>query len=318
MSLSVEGIPQRESHKDKRREKLQEDMRKKGEDPTLLPATPATVIAYGRIGGGKSSIMYSWLKNMFPNYYDEVIIFSGSNDSREAYEALPQKKVVFMDDYDDEAFSKYIEKLKEDQNKREKHKEVPLNIFIGFDDIIFSEAISSRGKPTMAEKVMLISRHELNATVFICVQHSKQITPAMRNNTMYNIILPVQKNDLNKIAEEHAGHLSTDEFIRMYYNIMSKGLHEFIVVDYKAPEERRFRHKWDKIITFGKDERRSKPSPEEETGPSVRGTTEPIGEKPPSKKLDGSKTPDPAPGERTPGTLKSDGDRKRKTDKGSD
>ena len=255
MSLSVEGIPQRESHKDKRRDKLMEDMKKKGEDPSLLPATPATVIAYGRIGGGKSSIMYSWLKNMFPNYYDEVIIFSGSNDSRKAYEALPQKKVVFMDDYDDEAFAKYIEKLKED----------PLNIFIGFDDIIFSEAISSRGKPTMAEKVMLISRHELNATVFICVQHSKQITPAMRNNTMYNIILPVQKNDLNKIAEEHAGHLSTDEFIRMYYSIMNKGSHEFITVDYKAPEARRFRHKWDKIIALhSKDESAKLPEKREE------------------------------------------------------
>ena len=266
MSLSVEGIPQRESHKDKRRETLMENMKKKGEDPTLLPATPATVIAYGRIGGGKSSIMYSWLKNMFPNYYDEVIIFSGSNDSKKAYEALPQKKIVFMDDYDDEAFTKYIEKLKDDQNARERRKEVPLNIFIGFDDIIFAEAISSRGKPTMAEKVMLISRHELNATVFICVQHSKQITPAMRNNTMYNIILPLQKNDLNKIAEEHAGHLSTDEFIRMYYSIMSKGIHEFIVVDYKAPEARRFRHKWDKIISLHSKKDESAKLPEERKG----------------------------------------------------
>jgi len=255
MSLSVEGIPQREHHKDKRREKLQEDMKKKGEDASLLPMTPATVIAYGRIGGGKSSIMYSWLKNMFPHYYDEVIIFSGSNDSREAYEALPQKKVVFMDDYDDEAFSKYIDKLKEDQNARARRKEDPYNIFIGFDDIIFSEAIGGRGKPSMAEKVMLISRHELNATVFICVQHSKQINSAMRNNTTYNIILPVQKNDLLKIAEEHSGHLTSDEFIRMYYSIMNKGPHEFITVDYKAPEEKRFRHKWDKIISLhSKDE----------------------------------------------------------------
>jgi hypothetical protein len=265
MSLSVEGIPQRESHKDKRREKLMQDMKKKGEDPAMLPATPATVVAYGRIGGGKSSIMYSWLKNMFPHYYDEVIIFSGSNDSRKAYEALPQKKVVFMDDYDDEAFAKYIEKLKEDQNAREKRKEDPLNIFIGFDDIIFSEAIGGRGKPSMAEKVMLISRHELNATVFICVQHSKQINSAMRNNTMYNIILPVQKNDLNKIAEEHAGHLSTEEFVRMYYSIMNKGPHEFITVDYKAPEAKRFRHKWDKIIALhSKDESSKLPEKREE------------------------------------------------------
>lgn len=249
MSLAVEGIPQRESHPDKRRIKLMDKMEEKGEDSSMLPITPATIIAYGRIGGGKSSIMYSWLKNMFPKYYDEVIIFSGSSDSRAAYEKLPQKNIVFLMDYDDAAFTAYINKLKADQTKREEDNEDPLNIFVGFDDIIFSEAIGNSKKPTMAEKLMLICRHELNATVFICVQHSKQITPAMRNNTLYNLILPLQKNDLLKVAEEHAGHLSTDEFIKMYYSIMSKGKHEFIVVDYKAKEAGRFRHKWDTIIS---------------------------------------------------------------------
>jgi len=254
MSLRVEGIPQRETGRDKKREKLIEDMKKKGEDPDMLPVTPATVIAYGRIGGGKSSIMYSWLKNMFPNYYDEVLIFCGSSDSKKAFESLPQKKIVFMTEYDDEAFTKYIEKLKEDQNERMTEGKSALNIFIGFDDIVYSQAMSSRGKPTMAEKVILISRHELNATVFICVQHSKQVSPAMRNNTIYNVILPLQKNDLAKVAEEHSGHLSTDEFIKMYYDIMNKGKHQFIVVDYKAPEDKRFRHNWDKIIVLGKED----------------------------------------------------------------
>jgi hypothetical protein len=289
MSLKVEGIPQRESGEDKKRDALMDAMKKRGEDPTMLPKTPATVIAYGRIGGGKSSIMYSWLKNMFPHYYDEVLIFCGSSDSKAAFESLPQKKVVFMTDYDDESFSKYIDKLKEDQNERMKKKERPLNIFIGFDDVVFAEAISSRGKPTMAERVILISRHELNATVFICVQHSKQVNSAMRNNTIYNVILPLQKNDLIKVAEEHAGHLSTEEFLRMYYHIMRKGPHQFITVDYKAPEERRFREKWDKIVTFTKDGA-SKSRTETTPGPSLPGPGKPTDEKPASKKSDDSKT----------------------------
>ena len=254
MSLSVEGIPQRETRGDPKRDALIEDMKKRGEDSSLLPITPATVIAYGRIGGGKSSIMYSWLKNMFPKYYDEVLIFCGSSDSKTAFEGLPQKKIVFMTEYDNEAFTNYIEKLKADQIERMEKKERPLNIFIGFDDVVFAEAMSSKGKSTMAERVILICRHELNATVFICVQHSKQLSAPMRNNTLYNVILPLQKNDLAKVAEEHAGHLSTEEFMRMYYSVMAKGKHEFIVVDYKAPEDRRFRHKWDKIIVFSKDE----------------------------------------------------------------
>lgn len=254
MALRVEGIPQRETLGDTKRDALMLAMAKKGEDPSMLPITPATVIAYGRIGGGKSSIMYSWLKNMFPRYYDEVLIFCGSSDSKKAFEGLPQKKIVFMTEYDNEAFTHYIDKLREDQIERMEKKERPLNIFIGFDDVVFAEAMSSKGKPTMAERVILICRHELNATCFICVQHSKQVSPAMRNNTLYNVILPLQKNDLAKVAEEHAGHLSTEEFMRMYYNIMAKGKHEFIIVDYKAQEARRFRHGWGKIITFAKDE----------------------------------------------------------------
>lgn len=316
MSLKVEGIPQRESGEDKKRDALADAMKKRGEDPSLLPKTPATVIAYGRIGGGKSSIMYSWLKNMFPQYYDEVLIFCGSSDSKKAFESLPQKKIVFMTDYDDASFTNYIEKLKEDQNERMKKKERPLNIFIGFDDVVFAEAISSRGKPTMAERVILISRHELNATVFICVQHSKQVNSAMRNNTVYNVILPLQKNDLLKVAEEHAGHLSTDEFIAMYYDIMRKGPHEFIVVDYKAPEDRRFRHKWDKIITFSKDARRKTTLPEEVSGSGVRrtsGTTD--AEPAPKKSADSKKS---SPGDRTSELVKSDGAGKRKTDKSTD
>jgi hypothetical protein len=290
MSLKIEGIPQRETGEDKKREALMADMKKKGMDPTLLPKTPATIIAYGRIGGGKSSIMYSWLKNMFPHYYDEVLIFCGSSDSRKAFEDLPQKKIVFMTDYDDKAFKSYIEMLKTDQLDRLTKHEKPLNIFIGFDDIVFADAIGGAGKPSEAEKVILISRHELNATVFICVQHSKQVNSAMRNNTIYNVILPVQKNDLLKIAEEHAGHLSTEQFVRMYYTIMAKGPHEFIVVDYKAPEERRFRHNFDKIITFGKKADEPSPIVESSTRPGVLRAPESAKPEPAFKKTGSSET----------------------------
>ena len=140
MPFKIEGIPQRESLPDKRREKL---VAKHGD---MLPITPATVITYGRIGSGKSSIMYSWLKNMFPRYYDECIVFCASSDSREAFESLPQKKVVFITEYDNEAFSNYIENLKADQLERMENGKEPLNIFIGMDDIVFNEATGGRGK----------------------------------------------------------------------------------------------------------------------------------------------------------------------------
>lgn len=239
--MEIEGIPQRESNVDLKRDAL---VKIKGD---LLPITPATLICYGRIGSGKSSIMYSFLKNMFPKYYDECVIFCASQDSKEAFEKLPQKRIVFITDYDNQDFTNYIMELKMDQLERMENGKDPLNIFIGFDDIIFSEAIGGK-KPSMVERLMLICRHELNATVFICVQHSKQVNPAMRNNTLYHIICGVQRNDLAKIAEEHSCNLSTEQFVKMYNTVQKDGLHEFIVVDYKASEDKRFRQGFNKIL----------------------------------------------------------------------
>ena len=63
-NFKVEGIPQRETIPDKKREKLEKKLGKMAE---LLPVTPFTGTIYGRIGAGKSSVLYSLLKNMIPN-----------------------------------------------------------------------------------------------------------------------------------------------------------------------------------------------------------------------------------------------------------
>lgn len=243
--FQVIGIPQRETLPDKRLDAL---IAKHGE-MILRPAM--TAIAYGRIGSGKTSVLYSILKNMLPHYFDEVVVFCASSDSKDAFESLPQKNILFLTDYDDEAFTNYVNKLREDQIERLSKGKSALNVCVVFDDIVFSNAISRGGRQgSMVERLMLICRHELNCSVLIACQHSKQITPAMRNNTLYHIICGVQRNDLAKIAEEHANHLSHEEFMKMYHQVQASGRHQFILVDYKAPEERRFRHNFDKIITF--------------------------------------------------------------------
>jgi GTPase SAR1 family protein len=103
MSFHVEPVPQRETLADKKRERILK--RLAPEEREFLPPTPCTAIIYGAIGSGKSSLLHSWLKNLFPNYYDECVIFCGSADSKEAFESVPQKRVVFLTDYDDEAFT---------------------------------------------------------------------------------------------------------------------------------------------------------------------------------------------------------------------
>ena len=100
----------------------------------------------------------------------------------------------------------------------------------------------------MAGRLMLICRHELNASVIICVQHSKQVNPAMRNNTLLHTLTRLQRNDLQKVAEAHCNYMTEKEFIEMYYDIM-KEPYQFLVVDYKANPGKRFRHGWNKYYS---------------------------------------------------------------------
>lgn len=65
---------------------------------------------------------------------------------------------------------------------------------------------------------------------------------------MFWCLFRLTKNDLEKIASEHANYLSTDDFIKMYHEVQSKGKHEFLIIDYKAPMENRFRHRFTKIL----------------------------------------------------------------------
>ena len=48
----------------------------------------------------------------------------------------------------------------------------------------------------------------------------------------------------------HAGinFLTDDQFLQVYQSVMAKGKHEFMIIDYKAPMENRFRHRFTKIL----------------------------------------------------------------------
>jgi hypothetical protein len=124
-----------------------------------------------------------------------------------------------------------------------------LNVAILFDDMI-ANGISkhSQGKSSPLEHLILICRH-LNVSIVILTQDSKTgMTPAMRNNAMYHVLYRVQKNDIEKLAQEHAGDLSTEQFIDMYYKVINSNPYQFLLIDYKAPQHKRFRLNFSKVI----------------------------------------------------------------------
>jgi hypothetical protein len=99
------------------------------------------------------------------------------------------------------------------------------------------------------ENLIMTCRH-YNITIVLALQHSKQVSSAMRNQIFYWIIFRLTQNDLDKIAMEHSNLLSTDQFINMYNDIQKQGKHEFLIVDYKKDIQNRFSHRFTNQINI--------------------------------------------------------------------
>ena len=211
----------------------------------MLFKPPFTCVAIGAIGSGKTSFGYSLLDKHYIRYFDEVVVISGTIDSKEAWEKVHQRKIVFLDAFDENAFSAYIKQLEEDQEERKKKGKFPLRICLVMDDIIMEGF--NKNRAGVIEKLMMTCRHYY-ISIILMLQHSKQISPAMRNQIFYWALFRLTKNDLEKVAIEHGNQLSKDGFIQLHSDIMEKGKHEFMIVDYKAPFNERFRHRFTKVI----------------------------------------------------------------------
>lgn len=215
----------------------------------VLLRPPFTMQVLGRIGAGKTSLLWSMLSDLYRRYWDEVVIWSGSMDSREHWLGLApkaQRRVAVVHDYDEESLSQYLRQLQLDQKERMDNGKQPLRIALIFDDMIGS-GMSSRSKATALERLMLVCRHEYNATVIILSQALKALSPTMRANTLYWAIYPVATVDADKVVAEHANHVHPDVFKRMLASVHAQP-HQFMLVCYKGPEAQRFRHGFSRVM----------------------------------------------------------------------
>lgn len=207
----------------------------------ILFKPPFTLCTIGAIGSGKTSFVYSLVNGIYKNYWDEVIVVCGTIDSKFAWENVKQRNVLFTNTFDDDIFLDYMIEIEELQEKRKKENKFPLRILLLLDDIIFEQV--NKHRIGTLEKLIMICRH-LNISIILALQHTKMISPAMRNQIMFFVLMRLTKNDLLKVASEHSNLLSTDEFINMYNVIQSKGKFEFLIIDYKADMNNRFRHRF--------------------------------------------------------------------------
>jgi hypothetical protein len=210
-----------------------------------LPKLPATIMVLGRCGSGKSSILYSLLNKGFTygkkkkSIFDEGICYIGTLDSKHAFENLPIKNMLVLDEFDSEDFTEYLDSLKKHQMEKLERNKSPMNTLIVFDDFCGANLIKRHGaKGSVLERLALTSRHETNTTLCYASQAYKNsgfANSTIRPNITTFILAQMSLPELEKFAEENSQDLTKDEFIAVYNRVMAKRPYNFLVIDMRRP-----------------------------------------------------------------------------------
>lgn len=246
--LPMMMMPSENRPADKRFEKLP--------NKDKIPKPPFTMLIVSPIGQGKSSMIYSLLNLHYGAYIDELVIYNGTKDSNKAFLNLPAKEVILLNDWDEKEFFTYIKALEDDQLARINAGKPPLNVMIVFDDMI-TDAVFSRGRSTALDQFIVKIRH-IPASLIMSTQSYKLVSTTARRNMTHIAILPVNEDEINKIAEEHSGLLTKDEFIKMYKGIISNRPRNFLLIDYRDELGNRFKERFDRVIPYLKKDAKKK------------------------------------------------------------
>lgn len=215
-----------------------------------LPKLPANIMILGRCGSGKSSILYSLLSEGYTygknkkSIFDEGIVYLGTQDAISAFEKLPIKNHIVLQEFDPDDFEDYLNDLKKHQMEKLSRNRAPLNTIIILDDFVGQNLMKhNRGKASPLERLALTSRHECNATLVMCSQVYKNSGfshPVVRNNITTYILSQMSRPEIEKIAEELSGDMTPQEFIEIYDKIMAKQKYNFLVYDARRPLDKRW------------------------------------------------------------------------------
>ena len=222
--LPIAPIPSEFKPKDKRIDKMKYKE---------LPKLPVTMVQLGRVGSGKSSILYSLLTEGYvfgknkKSVFDEMVFYVGNKESNHALEKIKCPNKVILHEFVESDLEEYLNNLKEHNLERLEKNKPPIQAAIVFDDMAGVQLLKKqKGKAySTMERLLLTSRHEANCSVFFLSQVYKSggfTSPLCRNNVMCWTISNMSKPEMEKIAEDHSQQYSPKEFLAMYNKVMEK------------------------------------------------------------------------------------------------
>lgn len=236
--IIIKGIPQSYDRKDKRWDKLKEKF-------PQLPKPPFRMIVLGQSGSGKSSFVYSLLKRYYKRFFDQIIIFSGTIDSNDAWGSLKDHAgdpPQIFNEYNGEALEMYLDEIEMEHQKAMDDDEDPDRILLIFDDLV-TDGISNRHKMNIMDKLFVqLSRH-YNISVIILTQYYNALNRNQRAiNLSHLVIYPISKNDMEIVAMDHTpAGMDSKEFQLIINKILTRKPYSFAVLDYTKPPEKRIK-----------------------------------------------------------------------------
>ena len=240
--LHIESIPSELKKESKREKKLSE----------VIPRPlPFAWIICGAVGSGKSSILWSMINDKngwFKNYFDKIVVFQSTLDSNATWESIPNTEVI--NEYNPDFMAAYYKQIQAQQQRLRDEKKRLHNYLFVFDDMVTQNIVSHRKIGTL-DHIFQTYRHA-NVSIIVNTQSYKQLNKTTRSlNLSALIVLKVNKQEVAEIAHEHCGMISEDDFVKLYYKVVSKP-RGYLFIDYKAPLEERFRDTINDVIVLPK------------------------------------------------------------------
>lgn len=216
-----------------------------------LPKPPFFIIIQGSVGSGKTSLLYSLIKNyQNNNFFDVIYFYNRVSDSDKVWMDFENKKtgVDLFHNYNDSKLLELINEIDSVQTMRRAKNKRPLNILFVFDDMAYSNIVR-RNKSTALDQLVINRRH-YNISLIITSQTYKALNQNLRtNNLSHFILIRANLKDLKNIAEDHnAGMVDIDDFITMYKTVKEGGKYDFLVVDYQDEPTKIFKKNFNEII----------------------------------------------------------------------
>lgn len=211
-----------------------------------LPKPTFRWVLLGSTGSGKTSVIKNVLFNEswgYNKYFDEVYVFMGSLDDTAELKHLIDKyglndRIAVYGKFDNSKVQRLFDSIERDNAEAEERR----NVLMIFDDQV-THGLSKHVSTNIIDTIYMRGRHA-NISCIISTQKYMLLNQNVRqlNVSQLTVFYGTEKTDLTKVAQEHAGSLTTDEFLKVIYDNLKEPYQSF-TVDKKASLEERYKNK---------------------------------------------------------------------------